>query len=220
MTWSEIGAGEEGAVERAVRHLEAGGLLVHPTAGVYGIGGGSNSALDAEVARLKGRPPGPGVVHLVADVDTIRRTWPRAAWPSLADRLADDLWPGLLTLVLDDGTDYGVAVRVEPHPYTRSVLRRWGGALGSTSVNLSGGDPAADSDSAREVLAAFPDSWAPVLFVDAGRLPGPPPSTLVRVPGRDGDAYELLRAGAIAAAEIEAIARRPADDPGTARGAS
>lgn len=217
MNWSEIGADEPGAVERAVRHLEAGGLLVHPTAGVYGIGGGSNSNLEAEVARLKGRPRGPGVVHLVAGVDAIRRAWPRAAWSPLADRLAAALWPGLLTMVLDDGTEYGVAVRVEPHPYTRAVLQRWGGALGSTSVNLSGGEPAADSKSAREVLAAFPDSPAAVLFVDAGRLPGPPPSTLVRVPGRDGEPYEILRVGAIAAAEIETVAGRPADDPRSAR---
>lgn len=218
MTWSEIGADRAGAVERAVRHLEAGGLLVHPTAGVYGIGGGSKTDLDAEVARLKGRPPGPGVVHLVGDVDAIRRTWPRAAWPPLAERLGGDLWPGLLTLVLDDGTEYGLAVRIDPHPFPRAVLQRWGGALGSTSVNLSGGEPAADAESVREVLAAFPDSRAPVLFVDAGRLPGPPPSTLVRVPGRDGGPYEILRVGAIAVAEIEAVAGRPADTSRTGRG--
>lgn len=214
MTWSEIRAVDTGAVEQAVTHLQQGGLLVHPTAGVYGIGGGSNTDLAAEVARLKGRPPGPGVVHLVGNVDVIRRAWPRAAWSSLAQRLADALWPGLLTLVLDDGTEFGVAVRVEPHTFTRAVLQRWDGALGSTSLNLSGRKPASDAASAREVLAAFPEARAPVLFVEAGRLPGPPPSTLVRIPARDGGPYEILRAGAITAAEIENVAGRAANETG------
>jgi tRNA A37 threonylcarbamoyladenosine synthetase subunit TsaC/SUA5/YrdC len=218
--YAELSADRDRTVEAAVAHLEGGGLLVHPTAGVYGIGGRPGAGLEAEVARLKGRPPGPGLVHLVADVEAIRRAWPHAAWPPLADRLARALWPGLLTLVLEDGTEHGVAVRVEPHPFTRRILRRWGGALGSTSLNLSGSPPAAYAESAREVLAAFPDAEVPVLFVDAGRLPGPPPSTLVRVPARDGGPWEVLRVGAIPGERIARLADPTARRSGAPGGAN
>lgn len=204
MRFAEIAVTGRDAVAVAADHLASGGLLVHPTAGVYGIGG-ARTDLDREVQRLKGRPVGPGIVHLVADSPGPGRAFSAANWPPLAARLAAEFWPGLLTLVLDDGSEHGVAVRVEPHPFTRAVLERWGGALGSTSLNLAGEPAAVDPESARRVLGAFPASDVPVLFAEAGRLPGPPPSTLVRVPGRDGRPWDVLRAGAIAPEEIARV---------------
>ena len=205
MKFAEIAVTDRDAVAVAADHLASGGLLAHPTAGVYGIGGAATAGLDGEVERLKGRRSGPGIVHLVADTAGLGRAFPEADWPPLAARLAATFWPGLLTLVLDDGSEHGVAVRAEPHPFTRAVLERWGGALGSTSLNLAGEPAAADPESARRVLAAFPASECPVLFAAAGRLPGPPPSTLVRVPGRAGRACDVLRAGAITAEEIARV---------------
>lgn len=204
MKFAEIAVADRDAVATAAEHLAAGGLLAHPTAGVYGIGGAAKTGLDREVERLKGRRAGPGIVHLIADAAGLGRVFPEASWPPLAARLATEFWPGLLTLVLDDGSEHGVAVRVEPHPFTRAVLQRWGGALGSTSLNLAGESPAADTDSARRALSAFPASEVPVLFAAAGRLPGPPPSTLVRV-GRDGRACDVLRVGAISREEIARV---------------
>lgn len=205
MKFAEITVTDRDAVALAADHLVSGGLLAHPTAGVYGIGGAAKTGLDREVERLKGRPAGPGIVHLIADAAGLGRAFPEASWPPLAARLAAEFWPGLLTLVLDDGSEHGVAVRVEPHPFTRAVLQRWGGALGSTSLNLAGEPPAVDPDSARRALSAFPASEVPVLFAAAGRLPGPPPSTLVRVPGRDGRACDVLRAGAISPERIARV---------------
>lgn len=215
MKFAEISATDRDAVAVAAHHLASGGLLAHPTAGVYGIGGAAKTGLDREVERLKGRRADPGIVHLVADTAGLGRAFPEARWPPLAARLAAEFWPGPLTLVLDDGTEHGVAVRVEPHPFTRGVLERWGGALGSTSLNLAGEPAAVDPDSARRVLAAFPASEVPVLFAPAGPLPGPPPSTLVRVPGRDGRACDVLRAGAINPEEIARVTDGTGEvDPG------
>jgi len=208
MRFTEISASGANAVARTAAHLASGGLLAHPTAGVYGIGGDAESGLDREVERLKGREGGPGIVHLVADVAALRRAYPDVRWPPLAVRLAAEFWPGLLTLVLDDGSEFGVAVRVEPHPFIRALLKRWGGALGSTSLNLAGKPAATDPEAARDVLDAFPASDVPVLFAEAGRLPGPPPSTLVRVPGRGEAACEVLRTGAVAEAQIARVADR------------
>lgn len=216
MKAAERSAADPDAVAAAADHLRNGGLLVHPTTGVYGIGGGPASDLDRELTRLKGRREGKGVVRLAADAAGLRRAFPDASWPPLAEVLAAALWPGPLTLVLDDGSERGIAVRAEAHPFTRAVLRAYGAPLGSTSLNAAGEEPAADPPAARRVLAAFPESRIPVLFVDAGRLSGPPPSTLVRVPGRDGR-YDLLREGRVRREEIERIA---SGDVAAGRGAT
>lgn len=204
MKFTELRAGDPGAVDAAAAHLSLGGLLAHPTDSVYGIGGAPDMGVGVEVARLKGRPTGPGFVHLVAEADDIRSAWPHVAWPADAGRLAARFWPGPLSLVLDDGSRHGVAVRVESHEFTRAVLRRFGRPLSSTSLNRTGDAPAADPDAARSALGALPDSELAVLFVDAGRLPGPPPSTLVRVPGAEGRAFDVLRSGAIDPIRLEA----------------
>lgn len=203
MNFTELRVADAGAVDAAAAHLSFGGLLAHPTGSVYGIGGGPDVKIEREVARLKGRAPGPGLVRLVAETVDVGRAWPDAAWPPFADRLAARFWPGPLTLVLDDGTEHGVAVRVEPHEFTRAVVRRFGRPLSSTSLNRTGEPPAADSDGARMALEALPASELAVLFIDAGRLPGPPPSTLVRVPGEGGRPFDVLRAGAIDARRID-----------------
>lgn len=197
MKFTELRADDVGAVDAVVSHLSLGGLLVHPTGSVYGIGGAPDVEIEREVARLKGRARGPGLVHLVAETADVRRAWPNAAWPASAGRLAARFWPGPLTLVVDDGSESGVAVRVEPHEFTRSVLRRSGRPLSSTSLNRTGEPPAADPAAVRVALEAMPESELAVLFVDAGPLPGPPPSTLVRVPGEGRQAFDVLRVGAV-----------------------
>jgi len=209
--FTELRADDAGAVDAAAAHLSLGGLLAHPTGSVYGIGGAPAIEIQREVARLKGRPPGPRLVHLVAEAADARRAWPTVQWPSVADRLAARFWPGPLTLVLDDGSEHGVAVRVEPHEFTRSVVRRFGRPLSSTSLNLTGDPPAADAEAARATLEMMPASELAVLFVDAGRLPGPPASTLVRVTGEDGRPFDVLRAGAIDTGRLEQALQDDAD---------
>lgn len=219
MKFTEIRADQVGAVNAAVAHLSLGGLLAHPTGTVYGIGGTPGAELDREVARLKGRPRGPGLVHLVAEADDVRRAWPDAVWPASAGRLAAGFWPGPLTLVVDDGSGHEIAVRVEPQEFTRSVVRRLRAPLTSTSLNRTGEPPAADTGAARAALDGLPESALAVLFVDAGPLPGPPPSTLVRIPGQDGQAFDVLRAGAIEPDRLrEALAGDVGERSARARG--
>lgn len=204
MNFTELSAGDSGAIDAAADHLGLGGLLAHPTGGVYGLGGPIGRATEAELGRLKGRSPDAGFVYLADGMDDVRSAFPTLRWTPLAERLAARFWPGPLTLVLEDGSARGVAVRVEGHPFTRRVLERYGSAMSSTSLNRSGEPAAADPAAARRALEAMPTSDRSVLFVNAGPLPGPPPSTLVRIPGRGDAAWELLREGAIDAGEVEA----------------
>jgi L-threonylcarbamoyladenylate synthase len=199
-TWQNL----DQAAELARDHLASGGLLAHPTTGVYGLGGVRDSPTEESLARLKDRDLGSGFVYLVCDIAAAQAEFAEDAWSCLADRLAKRFWPGPLTLVLDDEEMTGIAIRVEAHPVTRSVLQCLAGAMSSTSLNRIGESAAVTSEQARRVLQEVPPVGRPVLFLDAGSLGGPPPSTLVRV---RGDTYTILRQGAIDASSIEAASR-------------
>lgn len=189
-------------VGRAVAHLASGGLLAHPTTGIYGIGGERGSVVEGCLTRLKTREPGSGFVYLVGDIAAARAEFPGVVWSRLAEDLAERFWPGPLTLVLDDENTGGVAIRAEAHPVTQAVLQRWTGAMSSTSLNRTGESAAATSVEARRVLRDLPRPDRPVLLLDVGSLPGPPPSTLVRI---KGDRHTILRQGAIDVEMIQAV---------------
>lgn len=118
----------------AAAALLEGALVVLPTETVYGLAARADDpAAVARIYAVKGRPSlHPVIVH-VADP----RLDPRApgSWvrdvPDYARRLAEQCWPGPLTLVLprshratDDvtGGQDTVAVRVPSHPVARAVL--------------------------------------------------------------------------------------------------
>src|SRR4051795_9508704 len=87
------------AIAEAAAVLRRGGLVAFPTETVYGLGA---NALDAaSVAKIfvaKGRPAtNPLIVH-VPDIDSAQGLV--ADWPAPAQALADQCWPGPLTLVL------------------------------------------------------------------------------------------------------------------------
>ena len=90
-------------------------------------------------------------------------------------------------------------MRVEGHPVIRAVLRAWGAPIGSTSLNRAGEPAALTPSQSRECLDRMPDVEAPLVFLDAGTLPGPPPSTLVSFLG---SVPAVLREGAVPAAAI------------------
>ena len=194
-------------VERARAGLAAGALLVHPTTSVYGLGGG-DPEFDPVVSRLKGRAAGGPILRLVSDSARLRRVFPTVVWPEVAGVLAEAFWPGPLTLVLDDESASGLAVRAEAHPATRAILSRWDGALGSTSLNPSGAPPARTVAEARATLGAMPDPGRPLLFVAAGDLAGPPPSTLLSLRGGE---FRLLREGAVEKSALERVLGRKLD---------
>ena len=70
-TFVEIRSREDPEWEDAAcTALESGGVLVHPTTSVYGIGG-SERRTDAIVARLKGRAESVPILRLVYDAEQL-----------------------------------------------------------------------------------------------------------------------------------------------------
>ncbi len=184
----------EPGVSAAVEALEEGGILVHPTSTVYGIGAAATGELNAEINRLKGRPPNRSLIRLAGSVEVLRRELPGAAWDGRAEKLATEFWPGPLTLILDDGSEDGLGVRVDGHPILLVVLGRWRSLMTSTSLNLEEEPPATRHRSARQVLDAMPEPKQPTTFLAAGSLPASASSTVVSVREK---ATEILRRGPI-----------------------
>ncbi len=191
-------ASGDDALDRAAALLDAGGVVAHPTSTVYGLGGRPRPSVDERIAAIKRRPPGP-LIRLAAGRDALVEALPGARWTETAHRLADAFWPGPLTLVLEDGSDTGVAVRVDPHPVVRRLLDRAGGLMTSTSLNVTGNPPATTSREARAALSRIGSGAGTMGWLDGGDLGGPTPSTLVRLRGATA---EVLREGAVPRKEI------------------
>ncbi len=185
-------------VAEAAERLRAGEILIHPTSTVYGLGAVPGDA-DREINRLKGRPPDAPLIRLAAGVDAVRAL-PGVRWDDRAERLADALWPGSLTLVLADGSEHGIAVRVDGHPLIGAVLEAAGTTMSSTSLNRAGEEPAATVGAARAAAENLPASRLRATLLNAGDPPGTAPSTIVSLLGRRP---RVLREGAVSVEQIE-----------------
>jgi L-threonylcarbamoyladenylate synthase len=138
-------SGSEEALALATGILAGGGLVAIPTETVYGLAAAADDpAAVARIFAAKGRPASnPLIVH-VPDAAAAKRL--AADWPAEAERLANQFWPGPLTLVVRRSdavpaivTAGGptVAIRCPAHPVARAVLERLGRPLAAPSANRS-----------------------------------------------------------------------------------
>ena len=129
-------------IQRAVALLLAGELVALPTETVYGLGAdASNPAALAKIFSTKGRPADhPLIVHVPGDEHLER--WATDI-PAVAWELAEQFWPGPLTLILKRGANVPDAVtggqntiglRVPGHPVALELLRAFAAAGGSGGI--------------------------------------------------------------------------------------
>lgn len=194
------------AIASAARLLREGSLVAFPTETVYGLG--ADACSDAAVASVfaaKGRPEfNPLIVH----VENLAAAMRLGAFDPRALILAEEFWPGALTLVVPRATDCPVAwlatagldtiaLRVPAHPVARDLLKAFGGPIAAPSANRSGTVSPTTADHVAESLRD-----AVALILDGGRCAHGLESTIV---GLTGGPPTLLRPGAIARAEIEEV---------------
>ena len=183
-------------IEQAVKLLKAGGVVVFPTDTLYGLGADVFSIAALErLFSIKGRPAAlalPVLVNSTAQVEMVAR------FTSIGSRLAEQFWPGPLSLVLPrqghlpdlvTGGRDTVAVRMPDHQVPLALAGQLHGPVTGTSANLSGGPDSYSLDALEEQLGGK---------VDYIMRSGPPPqgtaSTVVDV---TGDSPQLIREGAI-----------------------
>jgi L-threonylcarbamoyladenylate synthase len=188
----------EAALEEAVQVLRAGEILAYPTETVYGLGVDpfNPDALE-KLYHCKGRAESDPVLMVISEPTQLGALVENIS-PE-AQACIDAFWPGPLSLLfprennlpemLSAGTDW-VCVRCPGNDFTRSLCRAFGGAITSTSANLSGKPPAISADT-----ITLPGIS---LILDGGTLGKQPPSSVFNpITG------EILREGAISRKHIK-----------------
>jgi L-threonylcarbamoyladenylate synthase len=180
--------------------LAQGGVIIYPTETLYGLG--ANPMLPSAVARIyriKGREFSKPLPLIASNLDAVYKAV--AQWSMTAERLAQNFWPGPLTLVLPAAADilpqvHGstgkIGIRISSHPVAQALAAVAGGLLSATSANRTHQRAVqAPSEIPAEFLALVDG------LVDAGPSGGDwgnLPSTIV-----DAGAFppRLIRAGCI-----------------------
>lgn len=185
-------------IDKAVRALAAGGLIVFPTDTVYGLA--VDPSVQGTVEKLfeaKDREKRKSVVLFAGSLRRIQKQGAELSSPAM--KLAKRFWPGPLTLVVRQGADY-IGYRIPDHAVPLAILKKTRGLLAVTSANKSGKETI---ETGQEALAVFGDRVD--LILDAGVLPSKTPSTVVKVVD---DGVEILRSGVISSADMESILKK------------
>jgi L-threonylcarbamoyladenylate synthase len=194
-----LDASEPTAIDCAAAAVRKGGVVAFPTETVYGLAvrAGDRAARE-RLIRIKGREGKKPFQVLASSRRAALRLCGRL--PVCARKLARELWPGPLTLVVRGKNRRWVGLRVPDHPVAAALLRRCGGPLVATSANLSGRK---DALTAAEVISAL--GGRVDVLLDGGPARCRKPSTVVKC---DGEDWSILREGVIKRSAIRRVLRR------------
>jgi L-threonylcarbamoyladenylate synthase len=197
---------DKSGLNTAVAAIKNGDLVAFPTDSFFALGAdGLNARAVESVFHTKGRNPGTPVPLLVNGIAMAERL--SAKIPSVMRSLADEFWPGALTIVVEadesvpevvtarTGT---VGLRVPDHDIAHKLIDLSGTPLTGTSCNLTGRSPLKDVADVEIIFGAE-------IFgcVDSPCGPNSDPSTVVSF---ENGAISVLRLGAISMESIRNIA--------------
>lgn len=158
-------------ITTAIQELHAGKVIAYPTEAVYGLGcEPMNEQAVLELLRIKERPIEKGLILIASDFSQL------APYLDVNDSILANVlptWPGAVTWIIPakahvpvwlKGEHDSLAVRVTAHPVAKQLCQEYGGALVSTSANVS---TLPAFRNAQELKATFPE-----LYVVEGELGG------------------------------------------------
>ncbi|HUG46071.1 MAG TPA: L-threonylcarbamoyladenylate synthase [Sphingomicrobium sp.] len=205
----------EATIATASRRILAGDPVAVPTETVYGLAGdATNAQAVARIYEAKERPPfNPLIVH-VSDFEQAERI---GEFGRHGRHLAQQFWPGPLTIVTPLRSDSGiaslvtaglrtVAIRVPDHRAIQALLRACRRPLAAPSANASGSISPTRAD---HVLKSLGGRIG--LIIDDGPCPGGLESTIVAE--IDGS-LRLLRRGPVAVAGAKLSSEGKIEAPG------
>lgn len=151
-------------VRDAAQLLNDGGILAYPTEGVWGLGcDPRNEAVVLRLLDIKRRDVAKGLILIAADEAQLAPFIDMAALDAARQTRIRASWPGPITWIVPAtaaapawvrGDHAGIAVRASAHPVVAALCVAFGGALVSTSANLSGGPAVARREALDPALLA------------------------------------------------------------------
>ncbi len=196
----------ESDLEIASLLLKCGEIVGVPTETVYGLAAdATNEEAVAKIFEAKGRPAdNPLIIH-VSSIDMMKQYTEDI--PSIVYRLADNFWPGPLTMVLPKRSNVPdivtagmdtVAVRMPSNPVIRKIIDLVGKPLAAPSANISGYP---SPTSAQHVIDDMSGRIAAV--VDGGSCSVGLESTVISFEGYDS--VRILRPGFITPEQLQSV---------------
>jgi L-threonylcarbamoyladenylate synthase len=195
--------GPEAARHALERAIAAGGVVVFPADGLYGLACDPlDPAAIAKVQAIKGRDDGkPSAVLYFSPL--AMRELVEGRGPRTREAMGA-LLPGPVTLVVDNPEHrYPLACREDPG---RLGVRLIGGPLAGamcpifqTSANVSGEPAPAAFDEVPEAIVAAAD-----LAIDGGALTGLPSTVVDLTAAEDDEQWSILREGGLSAGDLAA----------------
>lgn len=192
-------------IEKAKELLTAGQIVAIPTETVYGLAG--NALNDDAILKIFEAKNRPKFDPLIAHVDTIDKVEKIVQTiPEEAKRLAENFWPGPLTMLLEKQSHVPdlltsglsrVAVRIPQHPITRRLLQSLDFPLAAPSANPFG---YVSPTRAAHVEAQLGDKLKYIL--DGGSSEVGVESTIL---GFENEQVVVYRLGGTSLEEIEAL---------------
>jgi L-threonylcarbamoyladenylate synthase len=188
-----------------VAALEAGAVVAIPTDTVYGLAvDPSRPGATDDLFAMKGRPESLDLPVLIGSIDQAEALAGPAGLSSPARRLAQEFWPGPLTIVVArrPGLQWSlgshaqtIGLRIPDHAVARALCGAVG-PLATTSANVHGAEPCTDADEVRRVFGAD------VVVLDGGHCAGAPSTVVSLVEASP----RCLRLGALSWAAVSAAA--------------
>lgn len=198
---------------KAAEIIKNGGLVAFPTETVYGLGAnGLDENAVPKIYEAKGRPSDNPLILHISEFDEIENIVKEI--PDVAFVLADEFWPGPLTMVFkkSDIVPYrttggleSVAVRMPSNKIARELIKMAGVPVAAPSANSSGRPSPTKADHVLRDLDGKID-----MVIDGGTVDIGLESTIVDV---TGEVPVILRPGFITEEMLsEAIGRVKTDD--------
>ena len=161
----------------AARYLSAGGVISYPTESVYGLGCDPLN-IDAvlHILTIKQRDWQKGLILIAASLEQITPFIDPVF--EVTEKMMQS-WPGPVTWIVPahpalpeeiTGGRSTIAIRVTAHPGAAALCRAFGGAIVSTSANLSGQSMIRSTIKLRKTFGSTIDYYLPG---DLGDNPNP-----------------------------------------------
>jgi len=173
------------SIEKTVKTIKKGGVVIFPTDTVYGLlADAMNKKSVEKIFKIKKRKKEKWLPLFIEDLKSAKKV---AEINKKQERFLKSVWPGKTTVVLKRKKGiklYGVdketiALRIPDYPLLDRILRVINKPLAQTSANISGKKPL---DDVKKIINQFREI-KPDLIVSAGKLKSGKPSKVIDITG-------------------------------------